>query len=62
MSLREIRCPHIREDGKRCNRLHFRGDYLRIEIKCPRCKQLVYYERTDLKSFMDKYVRERRVA
>ena len=34
--LPERRCPY-------CNKLLYKGEVLRIEIKCPRCKHIVYY-------------------
>lgn len=46
MNLTDHRCPN-------CNRLLYRGDILRIQIKCPRCKQVVYHEILDLKEALN---------
>jgi len=46
MKLTDHRCPH-------CNRLLYRGEILRLQIKCPRCKHVVYHEILDLKEALN---------
>ena len=46
--LRDKRCPY-------CNRLLYKGEVLRLQIKCPRCKGIVYHEVLDLKAAIDEH-------
>ena len=41
--LEEVRCPHILQDGTKCNRrlADIKGQ---AQIKCPKCKSLVYVD------------------
>lgn len=36
----EMRCPHVKKNGRRCNSLFFKGEARgKIQIKCRKCHE-----------------------
>jgi phage FluMu protein Com len=40
--LRDVRCPY-------CDRLLYRGEVVMVQIKCPRCKNVILHQVLSLK-------------
>lgn len=49
--LEEVRCPHVFQDGTKCNRRL--GDINgQAQIKCPKCKSMVIVDTTERKIYI----------
>lgn len=58
--LPEVRCPHCIKMGFDSRKLLYKGEVMRIQIKCPRCKSYIYYEILDLQQAIKKHVNRNR--
>jgi len=39
----------------KCGKLLYKGEVIRIEVKCPRCRNIVYHEILDLQKAVKQY-------